>query len=42
MGNIKSRLTEKTDAEIDQFVYDLYGLTDKEIEIVEGFNKEKQ
>lgn len=27
---------------IDQLVYDLYGLTDKEIEIVGGFNKEKQ
>ena len=26
---------------IDQLVYDLYGLKDKEIEIVEGFNKEK-
>jgi hypothetical protein len=27
---------EKTDKEIDQMVYDLYGLTDDEIEIVEG------
>ncbi|MBT4333168.1 MAG: restriction endonuclease, partial [Candidatus Cloacimonetes bacterium] len=27
---------DKTDNEIDQMVYDLYGLTKEEIEIVEG------
>ena len=28
-----------TDNEIDQMVYDLYGLTDEEIKIVEGINE---
>ena len=27
---------EKTDKEIDQMVYELYGLTEEEIKIVEG------
>jgi type II restriction/modification system DNA methylase subunit YeeA len=27
---------DKTDKEIDQMVYQLYGLTDEEIKIVEG------
>ena len=30
------REIEKTDKEIDNIVYDLYGLTEKEREIVEG------
>lgn len=29
---------EKTDKEIDQMVYELYGLNDEEIKIVEGIN----
>jgi len=29
---------EKTDQEIDQMVYELYGLTEEEIAIVEGSN----
>lgn len=32
--SIKTTIT-KTDKEIDQMVYDLYGLTEEEIEIVE-------
>ena len=34
---IKSEI-EKTDSEIDRMVYELYGLTEEEIKIVEGFN----
>ena len=30
---------DKTDKEIDQMVYQLYGLTDEEIKIVEGIEK---
>ena len=30
------RQIEATDAEIDRLVYELYGLTDEEIRIVEG------
>ena len=33
--NIKSEI-DKTDREIDRMVYELYGLTDEEIKIVEG------
>ena len=33
------RQIEATDAEIDRLVYDLYGLTDEEIAIVEGTTK---
>ena len=32
---LKSEI-DKTDKEIDQMVYELYGLTDEEIKIVEG------
>ncbi|MFA5972411.1 MAG: hypothetical protein WC780_08680 [Lentimicrobiaceae bacterium] len=32
---IKSEI-DKTDKEIDRMVYDLYGLTEEEIKIVEG------
>ena len=35
---IKSEI-EKTENEIDQMVYELYGLTDDEIAIVEGAGK---
>jgi len=31
-----SSQTHATDAEIDRLVYELYGLTEEEIEIVEG------
>jgi hypothetical protein len=31
-----SRQVEATDAAIDKLVYDLYGLTEEEIKIVEG------
>jgi hypothetical protein len=31
-------IIEKADKEIDQLVYELYGLTDEEIAIVEGVN----
>ena len=33
------RKIEKTDREIDQMVYELYGLTQEEIEIVENATK---
>ena len=35
---LKSEI-EKTDKEIDRMVYELYGLTEEEIAIVEGLNK---
>ncbi len=34
--SILQRQIEATDREIDQLVYELYGLTDEEIKIVEG------
>ena len=34
--SIIQRQIEATDAEIDRLVYDLYGLTEEEIAIVEG------
>ena len=34
-ANIESEI-KKTDADIDRLVYQLYGLTDKEIAVVEG------
>jgi len=40
-ANLDKEIAE-TDAKIDQLVYDLYGLKGKEIEIVDGFNKEKR
>ena len=39
LGNEKEmiqRRIDATDSEIDRLVYDLYGLTDEEIKIVEG------
>jgi len=33
------RQIDSTDRQIDRLVYDLYGLTDAEIEIVEGADK---
>ncbi|MCH8070184.1 MAG: Eco57I restriction-modification methylase domain-containing protein [Candidatus Marinimicrobia bacterium] len=36
---VLKRQIEATDSQIDQLVYDLYGLTKKEIEIVEGISK---
>jgi hypothetical protein len=33
---VVQRQIDSTDAEIDKLVYELYGLTDKEIAIVEG------
>jgi len=36
---VVQRQIDATDAEIDRLVYDLYGLTDKEIEIVEGASR---
>ncbi|NOZ22095.1 MAG: hypothetical protein GXP25_13525 [Planctomycetes bacterium] len=33
---VLQRQIDATDAEIDRLVYDLYGLTDEEIAIVEG------
>jgi len=35
LNSLQSEIN-KTDKEIDQMVYELYGLTDEEIEIVEG------
>jgi type II restriction/modification system DNA methylase subunit YeeA len=35
LNNLQSEIN-KTDKEIDQMVYELYGLTEEEIEIVEG------
>ena len=35
LNNLQSEIN-KTDKEIDQMVYELYGLTDEEIKIVEG------
>ena len=32
-------ITDKYERQIDQMVYKLYGLTEEEIKIVEGFNK---
>ena len=37
---IVQRQVDATDAEIDRLVYELYGLTAEEIEIVEGSLKE--
>lgn len=34
--SILQRQIEATDREIDQLVYELYGLTDEDIKIVEG------
>jgi len=34
--NVLQRRIDATDHEIDQLVYELYGLSDKEIAIVEG------
>ena len=34
-----ARQIEHTDAEIDRLVYELYGLTEEEIMIVEGANQ---
>jgi len=34
--NVLQRRVDATDHEIDQLVYELYGLSDKEIAIVEG------
>ena len=39
---ILQRQIEATDAEIDQLVYDLYGLTAEEIAIVEGQSEPRQ
>ncbi len=36
--NVLQKQIKKTDKEIDQIVYELYGLTEEEIEIVEGKN----
>jgi hypothetical protein len=33
---IKSKLIQQTDKEIDDMVYELYGLSEKEIGVVEG------
>jgi len=33
---VLQRQIDATDRKIDQLVYELYGLTDKEIQIVEG------
>jgi len=35
-GGILGRQIEATDAAIDKLVYELYGLTEEEIKIVEG------
>ena len=37
---IVQRQIDATDAEIDRLVYDLYGLTDEDIAIVEGITKQ--
>lgn len=37
--SILQRQIEATDREIDQLVYELYGLTEEEIKIVEGETK---
>jgi len=35
LQNLKDQI-ERTDSEINQMVYKLYGLTEKEIQIIEG------
>jgi restriction endonuclease S subunit len=39
--NLIQRQIESTDHRIDELVYDLYGLTEEEIKIVEGTNDRK-
>lgn len=36
---LDERQIQATDKQIDQFVYELYGLTEEEIRVVEGIQK---